>query len=64
MKQKCAICFKEIEANCDYRQGRCPHRPAIVDSIIAEPYKIRFFNLLKAIKNFFIKDDCNCGHKH
>ena len=53
MKQKCAICFKEIEATCDYNQGRCPHRPAMIDSIIADPYKARFLNLINFIKSIF-----------
>jgi hypothetical protein len=50
MKQKCAICFKEIEPNCDWRQGRCPHRPSMVDSILTDPYKSRFYNLLKFLR--------------
>ena len=56
---KCDHCGDEIKANCDWRQGRCPHRePLITD------YHKRFYNLMTAIKNFFTKDDCNCGHKH
>jgi hypothetical protein len=48
MKQKCAICFKEIEATCDYRQGRCPHiAPMLTD------YHFRFYNLFQFIKGLF-----------
>jgi hypothetical protein len=53
MKQKCAICFSEIKADCDYRQGRCPHRPALVNVTIPESYKTRFYNLINFIKNIF-----------
>jgi len=26
--EKCSTCRKDIDPNCDYNQGRCPHRPA------------------------------------
>jgi hypothetical protein len=47
MKQKCSICLKEITADCDWHQGRCPHRPSLVETILADPYKSRFLNLFK-----------------
>ena len=28
---KCTICNAEITANCDYKQGRCPHRKPMID---------------------------------
>lgn len=28
--QKCSICRQPISANCDWNQGRCPHRPATI----------------------------------
>ena len=28
---KCATCNKEITDNCDYKQGRCPHRKPMID---------------------------------
>jgi hypothetical protein len=46
---KCSICRKIPQPDCDYKQGRCPHRPSIFEQIISNPYKSRFFNLL----NFF-----------
>ena len=49
MIQKCAVCYKEIQADCTWRQGRCPHIPSIADTIINDPYKARFLNLF----NFF-----------
>ncbi len=49
MRQKCAICFKEIQPDCTWRQGRCPHVPSIAETIINDPYKSRFLNLF----NFF-----------
>jgi len=30
MKQRCSICRQPVRADCDYNQGRCPHRPSIV----------------------------------
>jgi len=61
---RCDLCGKEYDSECDYRQGRCPHHPSMVDSILADPYKARYYNLLQSIKNFFTKKDCNCGHNH
>jgi len=31
MKQKCSICRQPIQPDCDYRQGRCPHRSAAIE---------------------------------
>jgi hypothetical protein len=56
---RCTTCGDEIKADCDWRQGRCPHRMPILTD-----YHFRYVNLLQSIKNFFTKDDCNCGHKH
>lgn len=28
---KCAVCRKEITGDCDYNQGRCPHRKPMID---------------------------------
>jgi hypothetical protein len=61
---KCDQCGNEYSASCDYKQGRCPHHPSMLDQILADPYKSRFYNLLNSIKNFFTKSDCDCGHKH
>jgi hypothetical protein len=44
---KCSICRNEITMSCDYRQGRCPHVPSLVDTILVDKYKSRFYNLLK-----------------
>lgn len=27
---KCTTCRQEYNTECDYRQGRCPHHPAVV----------------------------------
>jgi hypothetical protein len=45
---QCNICRKEIELTCDYNQGRCPHRPAMLTN-----YHFRFYNLIQSIKGFF-----------
>lgn len=55
----CEHCGKEYSADCDYRQGRCPHHPPMISE-----YHKRFYNLWQFIKNLFTKDDCDCGHKH
>ena len=31
MNQKCSICRKPIDMDCDWNQGRCPHRPALLE---------------------------------
>lgn len=51
--------MKDVTPDCDWRQGRCPYRPATIDT-----HSFRFYNLLQAIKKFFTKGDCDCGHKH
>jgi len=28
---KCNICKEEYRPECDYKQGRCPHHPPLVD---------------------------------
>lgn len=28
---KCTTCRKEITADCDYNQGRCPHRKPMIE---------------------------------
>jgi hypothetical protein len=50
MRQKCAVCYKEIKADCDWRQGRCPHhQPELTN------YHFRYYNLLQTIKGWFKK---------
>lgn len=48
----CAICKKPVKPDCDWNQGRCPHRPLTVN---IDHYQARFYNLMSAIKNFFRK---------
>ena len=45
---KCTTCRKEIRVNCDWQQGRCPHRPAMLTN-----YHFRFYNLFQKIKGLF-----------
>ncbi len=28
---KCTTCRQEVHANCDYNQGRCPHRKPMIE---------------------------------
>jgi hypothetical protein len=47
---KCDTCGKEVAINCDWHQGRCPHRtPFLTD------YHFRFLNLIQSIQNLFKK---------
>ena len=49
----CTLCNKEYSPSCDYRQGRCPHHPSLINEVLQDQYKSRFFNLIKAFKNIF-----------
>jgi hypothetical protein len=31
MNAKCAVCREPVKDNCDYNQGRCPHRKPMID---------------------------------
>lgn len=53
---KCNHCGDEIKTPCDWRQGRCPHSPAMIDCIINDQYKARFYNLIRSFTNLFKKD--------
>ena len=50
---KCNVCGEQIKSNCDWRQGRCPHQPSMLDTILADPYKSRYYNLVQSIKGLF-----------
>lgn len=52
---KCETCNNEYSPSCDYKQGRCPHHPPMIEQITLDPYKARFYNLIQAIKNLFKK---------
>ena len=40
---KCATCRQEVHANCDYNQGRCPHRKPMIDIQPKDPSKGHFY---------------------
>lgn len=50
---KCNTCGEEIKANCDWRQGRCPHLPSMADLILNDPYYTRYLNLVNFVKGLF-----------
>lgn len=52
---KCNHCGEDTvkKINCDWRQGRCPHRPPILDDILLDNYKARYYNLIKSIQQLF-----------
>jgi hypothetical protein len=45
----CNICGQVPSPGCDWRQGRCPHVPSLLDLIMSNPHKTRFYNLIKFI---------------
>jgi hypothetical protein len=45
---KCNTCGEQITTDCDWQQGRCPHRPAMLTS-----YHFRYLNFWTAIKRLF-----------
>ena len=47
---RCSLCKKEYTPMCDFLQGRCPHHPSLLDNILSNPYKSRFYNLIKFFK--------------
>jgi hypothetical protein len=44
---RCSLCGTVPRPNCDWNQGRCPHLPSMLDQILADPYRSRFYNLLR-----------------
>lgn len=44
---RCSLCKHPYTPMCDYMQGRCPHHPSLVDKILSNPHKSRFYNLVK-----------------
>jgi hypothetical protein len=47
---KCTTCNKEVTANCDYNQGRCPHRKPMIEIQPKDTSKGHFYvSLAKSI---------------
>ena len=44
---KCNQCGQYVHADCTWNQGRCPHGPSLLDQILADPYRSRFYSLVK-----------------
>jgi hypothetical protein len=44
---RCSVCNETPAPDCAWQQGRCPHRPSMLDQILADPYRSRFYNLFK-----------------
>jgi hypothetical protein len=49
-KIDCKTCGQEYSPMCDYMQGRCPYHPSMLDDILSNSYKLRFYNLIKFFK--------------
>lgn len=47
---KCNICRQEIVADCNYNQGRCPHRKPMIDIQPRDTSKGHFYvSLVKSV---------------
>jgi hypothetical protein len=53
---QCDYCMKEVTPDCDWHQGRCPYRKPMIDEIMLDTYKSRYYNLLNSIRNLFKHD--------
>ena len=49
---KCTYCGLKIQENCNWNQGRCPHR-SYLDSVLLDNYKARYYNLIKSVQQLF-----------
>jgi hypothetical protein len=49
-KIDCKTCGREYSPMCDHMQGRCPHHLSMLDIILSNTYKLRFYNLIKFLK--------------
>jgi len=47
---KCNICRQEIRSDCDYNQGRCPHRKPMIEIQPKDPSKGHFY--ISLVKSF------------
>jgi hypothetical protein len=47
---KCNVCKKDYSPTCDYNQGRCPNHPAVVENILNDGYRARYYHLYHTIK--------------
>ena len=46
---KCTVCRQEYSPACDYRQGRCPHHPAMINIQPRDTSKGHFYvSLIKS----------------
>ena len=47
---KCSTCRQEVHADCDYNQGRCPHRKPMIDIQPKDTSKGHFYvSLVKSV---------------
>ena len=54
---KCQTCNLQIQPNCDWNQGRCPHREPLLSSAFLDNYHFRYYNLIQSIKRLFAKKE-------
>jgi hypothetical protein len=47
---KCNLCRSEVKPDCDYNQGRCPHRKPMIDIQPKDTSKGHFYvSLVKSV---------------
>jgi len=49
---KCKTCCQPIKSDCDWQQGRCPHRMPTLDEITLDKVKVRIYNLFIRAKRW------------
>ena len=52
---KCNYCGKTVKFNgfdCDWQQGRCPHKPPMIDVSVFDKYKTKAYTFLQKIKGY------------
>jgi hypothetical protein len=48
--KRCAVCLQAIDPNCDWKQGRCPHRPPMIEIQPKDTSKGHFYvSLVKSV---------------
>ena len=53
-QEKCKVCNKNIQSNCDWNQGRCPHIPSLIKGSIMNHQNLSF------LKSGFRLGACVC----
>ena len=47
MHNKCNTCYQQIHADCNFNQGRCPHRIPLINTVGLWNKITNYFNKFK-----------------